>query len=221
MTSSQCSLFLVVEDHPEVAQNNCDWLQKLEPEARCIMTSAPEQALERLTLETPDLIVVDLLYGRLSGEQSAQPGLDLLQHILEQYPTLNILVYTSDPGLLRPLKKRDHQGGFAVVNKIERRERFLEGARSALNGYLWGPREILQEIPLTDQDKEVLGLICLNCLTDPAIADRLHISLRAAQTRVQRLKAKLAPELDKELDKHINFRVSICMQAVKRKLISF
>jgi len=130
--------FLVVEDHPEVAQNNCEWLQRIAADAQCIAVSNPMDAIRRLQREQPDLVVVDLLYGQTSGEQSAEPGLELLRHIFENYPTLNVMVYSSEPLLLTPLVGliSKHQGGFAAVNKMERRSVFLEGAKSALNGEL-------------------------------------------------------------------------------------
>lgn len=212
------TLFLVVEDHPEVAQNNCDFLQRLQPESLCVKAETPEAALERLKLETPGLAVLDLQFGTISGEQSAQPGLDLLRLIFEQYPILNILVYTSEPSLLRPLVPciNEHEGGFVVVNKMERRSAFLAGAQSALNGELRMPRDLRQEMKLTARDLEVLELICKCALTDKVIAESMHVSLKTAQNYVQRLKEKL--DID-STDKNTNSRVAACMEAVRRKLL--
>jgi DNA-binding NarL/FixJ family response regulator len=92
---SSPAIFLVIEDHPEVAQNNCLFLEKLEPTAICTIASTHPEALERLALEPVTLAVVDLLVGTLTGDQSARNGIAFLQLILEQYPTLNILIYTS------------------------------------------------------------------------------------------------------------------------------
>jgi response regulator of citrate/malate metabolism len=71
-TDSQPLFFLILEDHPEVAQNNCLFLQKLIPTARCQIAHHHADALERIQLETPDLVVVDLLFGTFTGEQSAK-----------------------------------------------------------------------------------------------------------------------------------------------------
>ncbi|MFS8894470.1 response regulator transcription factor [Synechococcus sp. O70.1] len=212
--------FLVVEDHPEVAQNNCEWLQRIAADAQCIAVSNPMDAIRRLQRDQPDLVVVDLLYGQTSGEQSAEPGLELLRHIFENYPTLNVMVYSSEPLLLTPLVGliSKHQGGFAAVNKMERRSVFLEGAKSALNGELRMPRELRGLTKLTEREIEVLNLLCKEALTDQAIADRIHTSKKTVQNCIQRLKEKL--DIFGSEDE-INARVAMCMAAVQRKLIQW
>jgi hypothetical protein len=169
---SKPPLFLILEDHPEVAQNNCLFLQKLCPKAICRISYTPAEALERLRLETPDLIIVDLLFGTSTGEQSAQSSLELLQHIFLHHPILNILIYTSEFGYLKPLTKLigRHQGGFVVVSKLERRNAYLDGLRHALDGKLDIPRELRRDIDLDERELQVLSLLCRESLTDKAIA---------------------------------------------------
>lgn len=212
--------FLVVEDHPEVAQNNCEWLQRLAAEAICTVVNDPSAAIARLTAEIPDLAVVDLLYGQSSGEQSAETGLDLLRHIFDTYPTLNVMAYSSEPLLLTPLVAAisKHQGGFAAVNKMERRTQFLEGAKSALNGELRMPRELRGLTKLTEREVEVLTLLCKEALTDQAIADRIHTSKKTVQNCIQRLKEKLDVYGTED---ETNPRVAMCMEAVKNKVIQW
>ncbi|MDJ0674777.1 MAG: DNA-binding response regulator [Calothrix sp. MO_167.B42] len=216
---SHTPLFLVIEDHPEVAQNNCCFLQKVEASANCICVETPEQGLERLKLEMPELVVVDLQFGTISGEQSAKPGIELLRQIFEQYPNLNILVYTSDSSFLIHLVNfiNKHHGGFVVVNKMELRKAFIEGAQSALKGELRIPRELRQEMKLTEKELEALKLLCQYSLTDHAIAERMHVALRTAQNYVQRLKEKL--DIDSWEDSTTSARVAVCMEAVRRKLL--
>ncbi|MEN9203687.1 MAG: LuxR C-terminal-related transcriptional regulator [Thermostichus sp. DG_1_6_bins_120] len=212
--------FLVVEDHPEVAQNNCEWLQRIAADAQCITVTNPMDAILRLQREAPDLVVSDLLYGQTSGEQSAEPGLEFLRHIFENYPTLNVMAYSSEPLLLTPLVGliSKHQGGFAAVNKMERRTVFLEGAKSALNGELRMPRELRGLTKLTEREIEVLNLLCKEALTDQAIADRIHTSKKTVQNCIQRLKEKLDIF---ESEDEINARVAMCMTAVQKKIIQW
>jgi DNA-binding NarL/FixJ family response regulator len=216
---SKPPLFLILEDHPEVAQNNYLFIQKLEPEAICQIAQTHSEVLERLQLETPALVIIDLLFGTATGEQSAQASLALLQQIFQGYPMLNILIYTSEYGYLKPLTKSisRHQGGFVVVSKLERRKAFLEGVKHALDGKLEIPRELRYDIDLDEREMQVLILLCRESLTDKAIAMRLNLSLKTIQNCVQRLKAKLSIDYLDEND--TSTRVALCMEAVRRKLI--
>ncbi|MDZ4871549.1 MAG: hypothetical protein CLLPBCKN_000937 [Chroococcidiopsis cubana SAG 39.79] len=211
--------FLVIEDHPEVNQNNCEFLQILEPQCTCVGVNTPQQGIEQLELEIPALLVIDLQFGTVGGGQSAKPGLAMLKQIFECYPTVNILVYSSEPNCLRQLIAQigNHQGGFVVVNKMERRNAFLEGARCALAGQLKIHRDLMKEMQLTQQELEILDLLCNQALSDRAIAQQMHVSHKTAQNYVQRLKAKLDIEpLDGQ---NTNSRVAVCMAAIDRKLI--
>ncbi|WP_016952007.1 response regulator transcription factor [Anabaena sp. PCC 7108] len=213
--------FLVVEDHPEVAQNNCDFLTKFDSSAICVIASTPQEAIQRLKIETPDLIVLDLQFALPSGSQSAKSSLELLELIIDTYTSLNILIYSSEPAWMIKLVKsiNHHCGGFVVVNKMERRKYFLQGVESALNGELKLPRELRQELNLNEKELEVLRLLCDESLTDQAIAHRLHISLRAVQNQVQHLKVKLG--VDEFEQEDINTRVALCMTALEQKLLLF
>ena len=217
--NSQVRRFLIIEDHPEVSQNNCEFLRMMDPQCHCTNVDSPEKGLEQIKQEMPDLVVVDLQFGTLAGEESAKPGLALLRQIFEHYPTVNVLIYTSEPSYLRQVLKQifEHQGGFVVVNKMERRNAFLEGGRSALEGQCRIPRNLMNEMPLTDRDMTVLDLLCNHALTDQAIAEQMHISLKTAQNYVQSLKVKL--NVDQLDGQDTNTRVAVCMAAMKRKLI--
>lgn len=219
MADSQTLLFLILEDHPEVAQNNCLFLQKLYPTARCIVTPTHAEALERIQLEKPDLVVVDLLFGTLTGEQSPKASLEFLQQVVRDYPHLNLAIYTSEYSYLQPLmpKLGHHQGGFVVVSKIERRHAFLEGVKHALEGKLEIPRELRHGIELSERERQILSLLCQESLTDKEIAEQMNLSLKTVQNCVQRLKIKL--DVDYCEDNHTSPRVALCMQAVRRKLI--
>ena len=217
--NSKPLLFLILEDHPEVAQNNYLFLQKLEPSAICTIVNNHTEALERLKLETPDLVTIDLLFGTLTGEQYAIPSLRFLQQVFQDYPFLNILIYTSEYDYLKPLTNLmgRHQGGFVVVSKIERRKAFLDGARHALEGKLEIPRELRYGIELNEREFQVLSLLCKESLTDKAIAQQMNLSLKTVQNCVFRLKVKL--DIDCYDENNTSARVALCMQAVRRKLI--
>ena len=218
MTESS-NLFWIIEDHLEVAQNNCQWLKKVDSDSECQIFSEPKPAQETLEIKQPNLIVLDLLYAQQSGVQSAQMGLEFLSFLLGEYTDLNILIYSSEPFLLQPLMKEInlHRGGFVIVNKLSRRSFFVEGANSALKGELRIPKELRGELVLTEKELEVLNLLCKEYVSDSNLAEQLNISKRTAQGYIQRLKEKL--NINYLDNKKTNYRVALCVEAVKRKLI--
>lgn len=210
-------LFLILEDHPEIAQYNCDWLQTIAPNAECIQVFDPVEASQKLKFCSPDLAVVDLLFGKISGLQSARPGLDFLINVFSLYPDLNILIYSSDPGTLISLKEKinNHKGGFVVANKFERRPVFVEKAQSALRGELGVPRELSRGIVLSERELDVLSLMCNECLKDKVIAERLDYSKRTIQICIRNIRSKLGIDFS-ENDELENSRIAICMRARDR-----
>lgn len=212
-------IFFVLEDHPEVAENNCLYLKKIEPSATCVVLNQPQQARERLELETPSLFVIDLQIGNITGEQSARETLELLEYIFGDYPKLNILVYTSEHSYLRPLKKliSKHQGGFVIASKMKRRKHFVAGAKSALVGQLVLPPDLRQELDFSLIETQILHLLCQQYLTDKAIAQELNVSVRKVQNHIQQLKLKL--DIDGLESSSISFRVALSMEAVRRKML--
>ncbi|NJM28321.1 MAG: response regulator transcription factor, partial [Pseudanabaena sp. RU_4_16] len=148
-----------------------------------------------------------------------QASLELLKTIFQDYPLLNVLIYTSEYGYLKPLAKAigRHQGGFAIVSKLERRKSYIDGARHALDGKLEIPRELRHDIDFDDRDLQVLSFLCRDYLTDKAIAQRMNVSLKTAQNSVQRLKAKLG--IDYLDENNTSTRVALCIEAIRRKII--
>ncbi|NEP16095.1 MAG: response regulator transcription factor [Leptolyngbya sp. SIO4C1] len=211
--------YLIIEDHPEVAQNNCLSLKSLDTEAHCTIAANPTEAIAYLAQQEPSLAVIDLQFGSASGEQSAQDGLDLLRQVFAEHSLLNILVYTSEYSYLKPLTGliSNHRGGFVVVSKMERRKAFLEGAKSSLMGELRVPRDLRNNLDLNETDLRVLELLCKASLSDKSLAEELSVSLKTAQNYIQHLKVKLDVDLiDK---KNTNSRVALCMEAIRRKLL--
>ncbi|NEO90503.1 MAG: response regulator transcription factor [Moorea sp. SIO3G5] len=221
-------VFLVVDDHLEVAENNTLYLKSLEKSARCVIAETPKKAFEILDWHTPDLIVVDLHFSTITGDLSAKPGLNLLQNIFQNYPSLNVLVYTENPTPLVNLNGiTSHKGGFTVAKKNKPRQDFVEHAISALKGELHLPNELLQKLndkKLWDEPKiQLLQLACQECLSDWAIAQRTHKcenSVRNCFKQIRKLMGiEALHEYIPEKKKVNNERVAMCMEAHRRNLI--
>jgi response regulator of citrate/malate metabolism len=220
-TSSK--LFLVVEDQPELAERNCEFLKKVEAEAHCVIAENPDQAKERLKLETPDLIVLDLMFKDISGKHSGEWALDLLRYIFAEYPQLNILVYTSDPNLLQPLIKeaQSHQGGFVVADKQQLRKDFINKVSLIIEnqGIKLIPASLTQEldsIKINERKIQILQLVCEEALTDEAIGKKLNISRESVQKCMREMRDVLGI-CDNKDEK--NLRILMCNKARKKGLI--
>lgn len=212
-------IFFVLEDHPEIAENNCIYLQKINPNAICVVFIKPQQVWERLKLESPSLFVIDLQISTATGEQSAKESLKLLEYIFKQYPTANILIYCGEHSYLRPFidSISKHQGGFVVVSKMKRRKYFVEGVKRALAGELILPPDIRHEVNFSAIETQILQLMCQKYLTDKAIAQELNVSVRKVQNHIHKLKLKL--DIDTLEPCSTNFRVALSMEVVRRKLL--
>jgi DNA-binding NarL/FixJ family response regulator len=192
-------LFLIVEDHPAMAEMIGISLKQLEPLAHCIIAENPDQAKERLDLETPDLLTLDLMFKTIGERKnSSQPALNLLKHIFQTYPKLNILVYSTEPGLIAPVVKeaQSHQGGFVVVDKQLPPKDFTNKARVLFEnqGIKLIPSDLTQEldgISLNHEQKKILELACKDCLTDQLIADKLNVSRKTVQNQMQYVRNQL------------------------------
>lgn len=220
-------LFLIVEDHSMMAQMIAKSLQKLEPESYCVIAENISQAKERLKLETPNLITVDLMFKERSGKNSGQEGLHFLDYILEEYPQLNILVYSTEPTLLKSTikKAQSHLGSFAVLDKQQPPKDFLNKASMILDnpGLKLIPSELTQKsvnidsLNLSEREIEILQLACQECLTDNLIGERLAISRRTVQNSMQRIREKLDILTDKSDN---DMRLLMCNKAKEKGIIN-
>lgn len=216
-------LFLIVEDHPTMAEMIAKSLKQLEPDAYCVTATNIKQAQERLKLEMPELITVDLTFKDKRGKNSGQPGLDFLLTLFQEYPYLDILVYSTEPSLLKPIIKtaQAHLGGFVVVDKQSPPKDFLNQARLLLDnkGIKLIPSELKQEldtVQMTERELQILELACQNCLTDSSIADSLLISRRAVQSSMKNIREKLKIISNKS---EKDMRVLMCNKAKEERLI--
>lgn len=71
--------------------------RKFDPSAICVIANTPQEAQQRLQIDMPDLIVLDLQFFTPSGSQSAKSAFQLLELIFDAYSSLNILIYSSEP----------------------------------------------------------------------------------------------------------------------------
>ncbi len=137
--------FLVVDDHAMVLGGTLSILRQEYPEVEIVTASTAQEALEQIAQTTPDLAIVDLVMPEAMGETAqANSGLQLLKTLMEQYPSLNIVVQSAHVRTLVWLKPSidNHMGGFTVVDKSQPMKDLLAMVDWALHERIYTPREI-------------------------------------------------------------------------------
>ena len=181
--------------------------------------STPDQAREILAQEKPDLIVVDLQFPKVNSEKPAEPGLELLEDIFEQYPHLNILVSSADPRYLVRIKDgiNNHEGGFVVSDKLDDAATYINKAKIALEGSFDVPKEIVPEMPISEQELEILKLLWHKCWNEKKIADKLQMSEKTVQNHIKNMKDKL--NISSLYEDDVSEQAALCKEAVRLHLV--
>ena len=196
--------FLVVDDHAMVLGGTLDILMKEYPQADIMTASTAQEALQQVAQTTPDLVIVDLVMPEAIGETpQANSGHLLLKTLMEQYPSLNIVVQSAHVRTLVWLKPSidNHMGGFTVVDKSQPIKDLLAMVDWALHERIYTPREIRNGLQLTPAWIQVLQFAFQDSLQDKAIAKRMNVAERTVQYYWEKIRDVLEvyPEADKNL----------------------
>jgi len=191
MSKSSRQTFLVVDDHELVLDGTVHAIQKQYPEAHVVVAHVATEALKQVELYHPDLAVVDLSMPPAVGD-TARPeaGIELLKTLMDQYPTLNIVVQSAHSKSLVRLKLAisNHEGGFVVADKSLPLKEMLTKLNWALDGVFYTPKELRSGIEVKPEWLELLQLAFREGLQDKAIADRMKVSERSVRhywTKIQ------------------------------------
>jgi CheY-like chemotaxis protein len=199
--------FWVIEDHEAIIndirrtllqfQSNCEKVEYF---------LSPESAIERLNNgENPDLIILDVLLNGSDGNQQFEMSKSFLTMILNDYPDINIMVYTCSSNLLYSLldKIMDHRGGFVIANKrVDTNQSFINRIDDSLRRIklippmLEGLQRLILELN-AQEDRELhlkmLKLMCQNCLRNTEIYSQLdnqppwHLGMDALKNKHQQM----------------------------------
>lgn len=196
--------FLVVDDHALVLGGTLSILKQDYPATEILTALTAEEALQQIEQMTPDLVIADLVMPQTSGETAqANSGLQLLKTLMEQYPSLNIVVQSAHVRTLVWLKPSidNHMGGFTVVDKSQPMKELLTMVDWALHERIYTPREIRNGLQLKPAWMKVLQFAFQESLQDTAIAKRMNVSERTVQYYWTKIRDVLEvyPDNDKNL----------------------
>lgn len=183
--------FLVVDDHELVLDGTVNVLKQQYPAATVVVAHTATAALTQMATYHPDLIVADLSMPETVGATArTETGIDLLKTLMEQYPTLNIVVQSAYSKALVRLKLAisNHEGGFVVADKSLPMKEMLTKVNWALDGVFHTPKELRGGMEVKPEWLELLHLAFGEGLQDKAIAERMNVSERSVRhywTKIQ------------------------------------
>ena len=200
---------MLVDDHP-VVRHGLAHLITSDPNMEvCCEVDGAEEALQAIARENPDVLVVDITLGGVSG-------LELIKQVRASHPKVRMLVTSMHDEKLYA-ERALHAGAMGYVHKQEAVEKIVTAIRQVLHGELYVSPDLAEHMlqrvmqgkepvgatpirDLTDRELEVFQLIGAG-LTTRKIAERLNLSPKTIETHRDHIKTKLNIASNNELVK--------------------
>jgi DNA-binding NarL/FixJ family response regulator len=201
---------LVVDDHEITLNGTITMLQQRYPDAVILTAQTAQEALNHVTQDHPNLVIVDLSIPETLAETAqTDVGIQLLKTLMQSDSNLNLTVQsTYVKALVRIRSEIDlHQGGFTVVDKSLSTQEMLNRVDWALQGatYTKDIRGLHAGLEVKPEWLIVLGLAFQEGLQDKAIAKRMNVGERTVRhywTKIQDVLG-IYPEDDKKDGKNL------------------
>ncbi|MDJ0735872.1 MAG: response regulator transcription factor [Nostocaceae cyanobacterium] len=211
---------LVIDDHEAVLSGTIDILRQKYPDTEFITAITAKNALHRISVLQPDLVIMDLsLPEKLGMTARPETGIQLLRHLMNSYHNLNIVVQTAHVRTLVRLRPEidTHKGGFTIADKSLTSQEMLTRVDWALQGltHTKDIKGIYSGLEVKPEWLKVLTLAFEEGLQDKAIAERMCVSERM----VRHYWSKLQDALHVYPEEGKNIRIQTEMQARKLGLI--
>lgn len=191
MAESQKQTFLIIDDHELVLGATRSALEQAYPEANLVSAQSLQEAMRCVELYQPSLAVVDLSIPDKTGDVAQiNVGIQLLKHLMQHHPILNIVVQSAHVKTLVRLKPliNEHEGGFTIADKSLPMKEMLTKVDWALQGLIYTPRDMRNGLEVKPEWLDVLLLAFQEGLQDKAIAERMNVSERTVRhywTKIQ------------------------------------
>jgi DNA-binding NarL/FixJ family response regulator len=191
-----CSKLLVVDDHRVFCQG-LEAVFQAEPDFEPVTVSNPAHALGIVLAWKPDVVLMDLRLGEVSG-------VDLTRQMtaLPSPPSVVVLTAYTDPAAAIEAIRA---GAVGFVSKKASVEQVIGAVRAAVLGGSWLPHELLTRLvsehadedgapqliaQLTARERQVLTLM-VSGLDRSGIAERLNQSPNTVRTHIRNMIVKL------------------------------
>lgn len=208
----------MIDDHEMVLGGTKAVLAGQYPDAEIYEARTAQQGLEQLRTVKPDVAVVDLSMPEKIGETAkVDTGIQLLRQIMQEFPTLNIVVQSAHVKSLIRIKSAisNHEGGFTIADKSLSMKEMLTKVEWAAQGVVFTPKEMRGGLELKPEWLEVLKLAFEEGLQDRMIGDRMNI----AERTVRHYWSKIQDVLEVYPDDGKNIRIQTEKRAREEGLI--
>ena len=209
---------LMIDDHEMVLGGTKAVLAGQYPDAEIYEARTAQQGLEQVRTVKPDVAVVDLSMPETIGETAkVDTGIQLLRQIMQEFPTLNIVVQSAHVKSLIRIKSAisNHEGGFTIADKSLSMKEMLTKVEWAAQGVVFTPKEMRGGLELKPDWLEVLKLAFEEGLQDRMIGDRMNI----AERTVRHYWSKIQDVLEVYPDDGKNIRIQTEKRAREEGLI--
>ena len=189
--SSQLLTILVVDDHESVLDGTILALKQQYPQAQILKAQTAQDAIAKIRSFEPNLVVMDLSIPEQAGEiAKSEVGIELLRNILQDYPTLDIVVQSANVKALIRLRPQiyEHEAGFTVADKGASLQDMLTKVDWSTQGLIYTPKEMRTGLELKEEWLTLLELAFGESLQDKEIAKRMNVAERTVRhywTKVQ------------------------------------
>ena len=189
--SSQLLTILVVDDHESVLDGTILALKQQYPKAKILKAQTAQDAIAKIRSFKPNLVVMDLSVPEQAGEiAKSEVGIGLLRNILQDYPTLDIVVQSANVRALIRLRPQiyEHEAGFTVADKGASLQEMLTKVDWSTQGLIYTPKEMRTGLELKEEWLTLLELAFGESLQDKEIAKRMNVAERTVRhywTKIQ------------------------------------
>jgi DNA-binding NarL/FixJ family response regulator len=198
---------LLVDDHPLVRERLAEIINREADLTVCGEAEDRHQAIEVISIKSPDLAIVDLTLKN-------SDGLELIKDIHVRWPKVRMLVVSMHDESLYA-ERVIRAGALGYITKQEATRKILVAIRRVLSGHVYLNEKIACHIisrltshaasfaatpPELLSDRELRVFDLTGCgLSTSEIADRLHIAVKTVETYRARIKEKLKLQDSSEL----------------------
>ena len=195
---------LVVDDHESVLDGTILALKQQYPQAQILKAQTTQEAIAKIHSFKPNLVVMDLSLPEQSGETAkSDTGIGMLRSILENYPTLDVVVQSANTKALIRLRPQiyEHEAGFTVADKGSSLKDMLTKVDWATQGLIYTPKEMRSGLELKEEWLTLLEFAFVEGLQDKEIAKRMNVAERTVRHYWSKIQdaLKVYPETGKNI----------------------